>query len=155
MDFPFSRHRTAAFNNYGFSNFGTVKGVGLIVRAIATVRNYDYMSDCTLCLDASLEVVEEFGPRIQRPTQSSFHNYIITYKADFDMVGTSNSLQFSGLIVKRCQDVPRDSTTQAISIKTLRAQRTVRKANGQSWKVELSKSPAIPRYASLCASDVQ
>lgn len=40
MNFPLSRHRTGASNNYGFSKLGTVKGAQLIVRAIATVGNY-------------------------------------------------------------------------------------------------------------------
>jgi primary-amine oxidase len=45
MNFPLSRHRTGASNKYGFSKLGTVKGAQLIVRAIATVGNYDYMFD--------------------------------------------------------------------------------------------------------------
>jgi primary-amine oxidase len=40
MNFPLSRHRTGASNDYGFSNLGTVKGAQLVVRAIATVGNY-------------------------------------------------------------------------------------------------------------------
>tara|TARA_R110002003_G_scaffold9_14_gene471 strand:- start:11763 stop:12518 length:756 start_codon:yes stop_codon:yes gene_type:complete len=39
MNFPLSRHRTGASNDYGFSKLGTVKGAQLIVRAIATVGN--------------------------------------------------------------------------------------------------------------------
>jgi primary-amine oxidase len=40
MNFPLSRHRSGASNDYGFSTLGTVKGAQLIVRAIATVGNY-------------------------------------------------------------------------------------------------------------------
>lgn len=113
MNFPLSRHRTSASNDYGFSKFGTVKGAGLIVRAIATVGNYDYMFDYSFHMDGSLEVIVrasgylqssfyypaqgKFGPRIQQATQGSLHDHIITYKADFDILGTSNSLQVSEL----------------------------------------------------------
>jgi primary-amine oxidase len=45
MNFPLSRHRTGASNDYGFSSLGTVKGAQLIVRAIATVGNY---GECTV-----------------------------------------------------------------------------------------------------------
>jgi Cu2+-containing amine oxidase len=40
MNFPLSRHRSGASNEFGFSSLGTVKGAQLIVRAIATVGNY-------------------------------------------------------------------------------------------------------------------
>jgi hypothetical protein len=44
MNFPLSRHRSGASNDYGFSTLGTVKGAQLIVRAIATVGNYGKQS---------------------------------------------------------------------------------------------------------------
>jgi primary-amine oxidase len=115
MNFPVSRHRTAASNDYGFSNLGTVKGSALIVRAIATIGNYDYMFDYSFHMDASLEVIVrasgylqssfyypdqgKWGPRIQQATQGSLHDHILTYKGDFDIVGTGNSLQVSELKV--------------------------------------------------------
>jgi primary-amine oxidase len=87
MNFPLSRHRTSASNEYTFSKFGTVKGATLIVRAIATVGNYDYMFDYSFHMDGSLEVVVrasgylqcsfyypdqgKWGPRIQQATQGS------------------------------------------------------------------------------------
>jgi primary-amine oxidase len=114
MNFPLSRHRTGASNDYGFSNLGSVKGAGLIVRAIATVGNYDYMFDYSFHMDGSLEVIvrasgylqssfyypaqAKFGPRIQQATQGSLHDHIVTYKADFDIVGAANSLQVSELV---------------------------------------------------------
>lgn len=113
MNFPLSRHRTAASNQYTFSNLGTVKGATMIVRAIATIGNYDYMFDYSFHIDGSLEVIVrasgylqssfyypdqgKWGPRIQQATQGSLHDHILTYKADFDIVGTGNSLQVSEL----------------------------------------------------------
>ncbi|KAH7075705.1 copper amine oxidase [Paraphoma chrysanthemicola] len=115
MNFPLSRHRTGASNDYGFSKLGTVKGAQLIVRAIATVGNYDYMFDYGFHMDGSLEVSVrasgylqssfyypsqgKWGPRIQQATQGSLHDHIITFKGDFDILGTGNSLQVSELKV--------------------------------------------------------
>lgn len=113
MNFPLSRHRTGASNDYGFTKLGTVKGATLILRAIATVGNYDYMFDYSFHMDGSLEVIVrasgylqssfyypdqgKWGPRIQQATQGSLHDHILTYKADFDILGTANSLQVSEL----------------------------------------------------------
>jgi len=113
MNFPLSRHRYGSSNEYGFSRLGTVKGAQLVVRAIATVGNYDYMFDYGFHLDGSLEVSVrasgylqssfyypkqgKWGPRIQQATQGSLHDHIITFKADFDILGTGNSLQVSEL----------------------------------------------------------
>ncbi|KAF1843293.1 amine oxidase catalytic domain-containing protein [Cucurbitaria berberidis CBS 394.84] len=121
LNFPLSRHRTGFSNDYGSSY--VVKGAALIVRAIATVGNYDYMFDYSFHIDGSLEVIVrasgylqasyyypaqgKYGPRIQQATQGSLHDHIITYKADFDILGTSNSLQVSELkAVNQSQPLP-------------------------------------------------
>jgi primary-amine oxidase len=41
----------------------------------------------------------KWGPRIQQATQGSLHDHIITFKGDFDLLGTGNSLQVSELKV--------------------------------------------------------
>ncbi|ORY00355.1 copper amine oxidase [Clohesyomyces aquaticus] len=121
MNFPLSRHRTAASNDYGFSNLGTVKGVALIVRAIATIGNNDYMFDYSSHIDGSLEVIfrasgylqssfyypdqAKWGPRIQQAPQGSLHNHILSFKGDFDIIGTRNSLRVSDLVSKN-QSLP-------------------------------------------------
>ncbi|KAJ4292619.1 hypothetical protein N0V90_009282 [Kalmusia sp. IMI 367209] len=113
MNFPLSRHRSAKTNDYGFVNLGTVKGAALTVRAIATIGNYDYMFDYSFHMDGSLEVIVrasgylqssfyypdqgKWGPRIQQATQGSLHDHIITFKGDFDIINTANSLQVSEL----------------------------------------------------------
>lgn len=127
MGFPLSRHRAGGAGGAGsgnssfpFSTLGVVKGAQLTVRAIATVGNYDYMFDYTFHQDASLEIAvrasgylqsspyyanqSKWGPRVQVGTQGSLHDHILTYKADFDIVGTKNSLQVSDLkAVKQSQ----------------------------------------------------
>lgn len=73
----------------------------------------DYMFDYGFHMDGSLEVSVrasgylqssfyyptqgKWGPRIQQATQGSLHDHIITFKGDFDILGTKNSLQVSEL----------------------------------------------------------
>ncbi|UQC89979.1 copper amine oxidase [Colletotrichum lupini] len=107
--YPVSRHRYGSSNEYGFNYLGTVKASALTMRSVATVGNYDYMFDYSFHVDDSLEVTvrasgflqssfyypdqEEFGPRIQEATMGSLHDHILTYKADFDILDTKNSLE--------------------------------------------------------------
>jgi primary-amine oxidase len=74
------------------------------------------IQDYSFNLDASIEIVVrasgylqssayypdqgQWGPRIQQATQGSLHDHIITYKADFDLLGTANSFQVTDLVVK-------------------------------------------------------
>ncbi|KAH9904728.1 copper amine oxidase [Xylariomycetidae sp. FL2044] len=112
--FPLSRHRAAGgTSDYGFQNLGVVKGSMLTVRAIATVGNYDYLFDYAFHADGSLEITVrasgylqssfyykdqgKWGPRIHEGTQGSLHDHVLTFKADFDILDTSNSLQVTEL----------------------------------------------------------
>lgn len=113
MNFPVSRHRTGSGNSYTFSNLASVKGSQLILRTIATIGNYDYMFDYSFHNDGSLESIVrasgylqssayypdqgKWGPRVHQGTQGSLHDHVITFKADFDIVDTKNSLQVSEL----------------------------------------------------------
>ncbi|RVX72969.1 hypothetical protein B0A52_03322 [Exophiala mesophila] len=81
----------------------------------ATVGNYDYMFDYAFNGDGSIEVIVRasgflqssfyypdqgnFGPRIAPATQGSFHDHILTWKADFDILGVENSFQKTDLVV--------------------------------------------------------
>ncbi|KAL2412723.1 Copper amine oxidase vicK1 [Exophiala dermatitidis] len=114
--FPLSRHRYgSSAGNYPFSKLGVIKNSVLVIRAIATVGNYDYLFDYHLGLDGSFEVEvrasgflqssfyypdqKKFGPRIAPATQGSLHDHILTWKADFDVVDTANSFEISELVV--------------------------------------------------------
>jgi primary-amine oxidase len=73
------------------------------------------MFDYTFHVDGSLEVSvrasgflqssfyypdqAKYGPRITQGTQGSFHDHIITFKADFDIVDTANSFHVTDLVV--------------------------------------------------------
>ncbi|KAI1372933.1 copper amine oxidase [Hypoxylon crocopeplum] len=112
--FPLSRHRAGgASNDYGFSNLGVVKASLLTLRSIATVGNYDYLFDYAFHVDGSLEITVRasgylqssffyrdqgaWGPRIQEATQGSLHDHVLTWKVDFDILGTENNLQVTEL----------------------------------------------------------
>ncbi|KAI4860842.1 copper amine oxidase [Hypoxylon rubiginosum] len=112
--FPLSRHRAGGgSNDYGFSNLGVVKASLLTLRSIATVGNYDYLFDYAFHVDGSLEITVRasgylqssffyrdqgaWGPRIQEATQGSLHDHVLTWKADFDILGTANSLKVTEL----------------------------------------------------------
>lgn len=114
--YPLARHRTGSSNEWGFSQLGTVKGSALQARTVATVGNYDYMFTYGFGVDGSLEVEvrasgylqssayykdqEKWGPRIYQGTQGSLHDHVVTFKADFDIVGaTNNSLQVTEIVV--------------------------------------------------------
>ena len=113
--FPVARHRTGSGSDYGFSRIGSVKGSALHLRHIATIGNYDYMFNYAFHVDASIEVEvrasgylqsspfyknqSNFGPRVYQGTQGSFHDHILTFKADFDILDTANSLEVTELKV--------------------------------------------------------
>ncbi|EXJ93710.1 hypothetical protein A1O1_02103 [Capronia coronata CBS 617.96] len=113
---PLSRHRYgSSAGDYPFSKLGVVKDSQLVVRAIATVGNYDYLFSYAWFLDGSFEVTvrasgflqssfyypdqKKFGPRIAPATQGSLHDHILTWKADFDVIDTANSFEISDLVV--------------------------------------------------------
>ncbi|OAX80178.1 hypothetical protein ACJ72_05496 [Emergomyces africanus] len=116
IGFPLSRHRSGdKESRWGFTNLGVVKGNALITRAVATVDNYDYMFEYAFHVDGSLEISVrasgylqssayyksqgKWGPRIQQGTQGSLHSHVLTWKADFDIVDSSNSFEISKLVV--------------------------------------------------------
>ncbi|KAF2190756.1 amine oxidase catalytic domain-containing protein [Zopfia rhizophila CBS 207.26] len=90
--YPLSRHPTDSSNNYGFTNLVTVKVhvrlllphrfLGVIVRAPGYLQSSFYYPD-----------QGKWGARIQQATQRSLHDHTITFKGDFDILGTSNSFQ--------------------------------------------------------------
>ncbi|KAK3361914.1 copper amine oxidase [Lasiosphaeria ovina] len=103
--FPLARHRSGSGNAYGFANIASVKNTTLHARTVATVGKYDYLFDYAFHLDGSLQITARarvgarFGSRISQGTQGSFHGHVLTYKADFDVVGASNGLEVTELIV--------------------------------------------------------
>ncbi|KAH8731081.1 copper amine oxidase [Phaeosphaeriaceae sp. PMI808] len=100
-DHPISRHSTA---NY----VAATKNIYFAVRSVSTIGNYDYMSTYTFYLDGSMGIEvrasgyiqsafyaknEDYGFKIHDQLSGSLHDHVINFKADFDILGTSNSVQ--------------------------------------------------------------
>ncbi|KAH8594285.1 copper amine oxidase [Bisporella sp. PMI_857] len=86
----------------------------LIVRSVSTMENYDYTIDYIFYLDGTIEVKvrasgyifaafwangqeDEYGYRIHDAIASSMHDHVLNFKADLDIVGTSNTLKRVGI----------------------------------------------------------
>ncbi|KAI0030480.1 copper amine oxidase [Vararia minispora EC-137] len=86
------------------------KNIAFVVRSVSTVGNYDYNStqfDYTFYLDGSIEVIVRasgyiqsayyyangnYGYQIHSGLSGSMHDHCLLFKADIDILGTSNSL---------------------------------------------------------------
>lgn len=100
-DYPIQRHTTADY-------VSVTKNIYLVVRAISTVGNYDYMVSYTFYMDGSMALEvrasgyiqsayfaqnEEYGYRIHDNLSGSMHDHVLNFKADFDIAGTDNTVQ--------------------------------------------------------------
>lgn len=101
-DFPIQRHSTSKY-------VSNTKNVYFTIRSVSTVGNYDYMFSYT-SLDGSISVDvrasgyiqsayyannEEFGCRIHDFLSGSMHDHVLNFKADFDILGTDNTMQLT------------------------------------------------------------
>ncbi|EWZ48852.1 hypothetical protein BFJ70_g7807 [Fusarium oxysporum] len=99
--FPIQRHSWAGHTT-------VTKNIAFNIRAIYTIGNYDYMTTYQFHLDGSIEVDvrasgyissafyvenEDYGFKIHDSLSGSLHDHVITFKADFDILGEKNSLQ--------------------------------------------------------------
>ncbi|PSR81301.1 copper amine oxidase [Coniella lustricola] len=100
-DFPIQRHSTTAY-------VAATKNTYFAVRSVSTVGNYDYMFTYTFFLDGSIAIEvrasgyiqsayfahnDEYGFRIRDNLSGSMHDHVLNFKADFDILGTANSVQ--------------------------------------------------------------
>ncbi|KAF2105655.1 copper amine oxidase [Lophiotrema nucula] len=100
--YPIRRH--AAVGRY----VSVAKNTVFIVRTISTVGNYDFMIEYSFFLDGSVEVSvrasgyisatywegsEDYGFHIHDFLSGSMHDHVLTFKADFDILGEKNSVQ--------------------------------------------------------------
>ncbi|KAJ3749653.1 copper amine oxidase [Lentinula detonsa] len=84
----------------------STKNIAFTVRSASTVGNYDYNFDYTFYLDGTIEIVvrasgyiqsahyygnDDYGYHIHSGLSGSMHDHVLTFKADIDILGTSNS----------------------------------------------------------------
>lgn len=99
--FPIQRHSWAGYTT-------VTKNIAFNVRAIYTIGNYDYMTTYQFSLDGSVEISvrasgyissafyaqnEDYGFKIHDSLSGSLHDHVITFKADFDILGEANSME--------------------------------------------------------------
>lgn len=104
--FPIQRHSWAGYTT-------VTKNIAFNVRAVYTIGNYDYMTTYQFSLDGSIEVAvrasgyissafyaqnEDYGFKIHDSLSGSLHDHVITFKADFDILGEANSLQKAAIV---------------------------------------------------------
>lgn len=102
-DFPIQRHSTSKY-------VSSTKNVYFTIRSVSTVGNYDYMFSYTFSLDGSIGVEvrasgyiqsayfannEDFGYQIHDFLSGSMHDHVLNFKADFDILGTENTMQLT------------------------------------------------------------
>jgi primary-amine oxidase len=84
------------------------KNIMFTVRTIATVANYDFMIEYNFFYDGAIEISArasgyisaaywdgnpDYGFHIHDHLSGSMHDHMLTFKADFDIFGTKNSIQ--------------------------------------------------------------
>ncbi|KAL4959101.1 copper amine oxidase [Aspergillus stella-maris] len=105
-DYPLSRHST--------SDYVTVtKNVYFTLRSISTIGNYDYMFSYNFHMDGTIGVEvrasgyiqsayyannQDYGYQIHDSLSGSMHDHVLNFKADFDILGTDNTIEFTSLV---------------------------------------------------------
>lgn len=100
-DYPIQRHSTDRY-------VANTKNIFFAVRSVSTVGNYDYAFTYEFYLDGSIKVSvrasgyiqsayyahnEDYGYQIHEALSGSIHDHVLNYKADFDILGTENTMQ--------------------------------------------------------------
>ncbi|KAK8035098.1 Copper amine oxidase [Apiospora rasikravindrae] len=99
--YPIQRHSGTGYTSIA-------KNVVFTLRTVTTAGNYDYMTSYDFHLDGAVTIHvrasgfiqsafyannEEYGFKIHDGLSGSMHDHVITFKADFDILGEKNSLQ--------------------------------------------------------------
>lgn len=100
-DYPMARHSSSDYVT-------ATKNVHFTVRSVSTVGNYDYMFSYSFFMDGSVSVEArasgyiqaafyakngDYGFHIHDQLSGSMHDHVLNYKADFDVLGTNNTVQ--------------------------------------------------------------
>ena len=105
-DYAIQRHTTGSY-------VSVTKNTYFVVRYVATVGNYDYTISYSFFLDGSMAVEvrasgyiqsayfannEDYGFHIHNALSGSMHDHVLNFKADFDILGTNNSVQLMSIV---------------------------------------------------------
>lgn len=105
-DHPLQHHTTTKYAS-------STRNVYLTLRSVATVGNYDYIFSYRFYIDGSIGVDvhfsgyiigafyahdEDYGYRIHDALAGSMHDHVLNFKADFDVVGSANSVQLTTVV---------------------------------------------------------
>ena len=103
------------------------KNIALELRYVSTVGNYDYSFSYIWYQDGSLETIvrasgyiqsafpiknEDYGYKIHDQLSGSMHDHVLNFKADFDIMGTSNTMVKHQVVAKNV-DYPWSNTTRS------------------------------------------
>ncbi|KAL4785483.1 copper amine oxidase [Aspergillus varians] len=105
-DYPLARHSTP-------ESVSVTKNVYLTLRTVSTIGNYDYMFSYNFHMDGTIGVEvrasgyiqsayyannEDFGYHIHDSLSGSMHDHVLNFKADFDILGTDNTIELSHIV---------------------------------------------------------
>lgn len=115
------RHTAVDFYNFRSQNTGyasATKNTIFTVRSVSSVDNYDYIFDYIFYLDGSIEVKarasgyiqgahyannEDYGYHIHEALSGSMHTHVMTFKADLDILGKSNSFEKVSIVERNIE----------------------------------------------------
>ncbi|KAK0669179.1 putative copper amine oxidase [Cercophora samala] len=105
-DYPMQRHTTSDY-------VSVTKNTYFVIRSIATIGNYDYQQSFSFFMDGSFAVEvrasgyiqsayfagnEDYGFKIHDNLSGSMHDHVLNFKADFDVLGTNNSIELMSMV---------------------------------------------------------
>ena len=105
-DYVIQRHSTREY-------VSITKNTYFVVRYVATIGNYDYTFSYSFFLDGSIAVEvrasgyiqsayfaanKDYGFQIHDTLSGSMHDHVINFKADFDILGTENSVELMSMV---------------------------------------------------------
>ncbi|KAL4807301.1 copper amine oxidase [Aspergillus unguis] len=105
-DYPLARHSTS-------ESVSVTKNVYFTLRTVSTIGNYDYMFSYNFHMDGTIGVEvrasgyiqsayfannQDFGYQIHDSLSGSMHDHVLNFKADFDILGTDNSIELTSVV---------------------------------------------------------
>ncbi|GAQ44944.1 actin binding protein [Aspergillus tubingensis] len=105
-EYPIQRHTTPSY-------VSSTKNIYLTLRSVSIIGNYDYTISYTFHLDGTIGIEvrasgyiqaahsdhnTNYGYQVHSTLSGSMHDHILNFKADFDILGTANSIELTSLV---------------------------------------------------------